>query len=188
MSQEAAHRSTKELEAQLNHILAAPEHTGRVEMIVARPDVDQRETVGSGRLSTADGLVGDNWRERGSGSTADGSADPMAQITIMNARAAQAVAGTRDRWALAGDQIYVDMDISRTNMPAGTRLRIGEAVVEISPTPHAGCAKFAKRFGKEALRFVNVGEGKAHRLRGANAFVVEDGDIAVGDRVSKVRS
>lgn len=177
------HRTTAELESLIAGILAAPKDAGPVEMIVRRPGENRREVVDAGELTSTDGLVGDDWRNR-----VDDDDDPHreAQLTLMNARVADAVAVTRDRWPLAGDQIYVDMDISKENLPAGTRLEIGDAVVEISETPHTGCAKFSGRFGKEALRWANVGEGRDRRFRGVYAFVVEDGAFAVGDKVTKV--
>lgn len=177
------HRTTAELDSLLDGILAAPQDAGPIEMIVRRPSENQREVIDSGELTSAEGLVGDDWKNR-----FDEGAEPYreAQLTLMNARVADAVAVTRDRWPLAGDQIYVDMDISKENLPAGTRLRIGDAVVEISETPHTGCAKFSGRFGKEALRWANVGEGRDRRFRGVYAFVVEDGGFAVGDKVTKI--
>lgn len=177
------HRTTAELEARTEEILAAPKDAGPIEMIVRRPEQDMREQVHSGELNTREGLVGDNWARR-----VDPSGEPSwrAQLTLMNARVADAVAGTRDRWPLAGDQIYVDMDLSVQNLPPGARIRVGDAVVEISEVPHTGCAKFASRFGKEALRYANVGAGRENRFRGVNAFVVEDGPVSVGDKVTKL--
>lgn len=177
------HRSTAELEALLGDILSAPKDNGPVEMIVRRPGENEREVVQWGELTTDRGLVGDSWVDR-----VDENGDPYfpAQLTLMNARVAEAVATTRERWALAGDQVYVDMDISHDNLPAGSRIRVGEAVVEISEVPHTGCDKFSGRFGKEALRFVNVGPGRDNRFRGVNAFVVEGGSFAVGDKITKI--
>lgn len=173
------HRTTDQLDGHLEHILEAPSDDGPVEMIVRRPAEDERETIETGELDSEAGLVGDDWSRRG---------EPYvgAQLTLMSSRVADAVAVTRDRWPLAGDQIYVDMDISQDNLPAGTRLAIGDAVIEISETPHTGCAKFAGRYGKEALRWVNVGEGKPRRFRGVYAFVVDNGSFSVGDKVRKV--
>ena len=177
------HRTTAELETFLDNILAAPKDAGPIEMIVRRPGEDQRETVDSGELSTTEGLVGDNWLLR-----VDENGEPhmAAQLTLMNARVAEAVAGTRDRWPLAGDQIYVDLDISHENLPPGSRIKVGDAVVEISAVPHTGCAKFSGRFGSDALRFANVGPGRDNRFRGVNAFIIEGGAIAVGDKVKKL--
>lgn len=140
----------------------------------------------TGRLDAVEGLVGDGWRARGSKRTVDGSADPAAQVTIMNARVATLLAGEPDAWAAAGDQLYVDLDLGESNLPPGTRLAIGDAVLEVSATPHTGCAKFSGRFGLEALRFVSTPEGKALRLRGLNAMVVRGGSIRRGDRIRKV--
>jgi MOSC domain-containing protein YiiM len=177
------HRSIAELETMVDGILSAPTDAGPIEMIVRRPAEGDREVVESAELSTEHGLVGDNWIDR-----VDENGEPFrpAQLTLMNSRAADAVAIERDRWPLAGDQIYVDMDISHGNFPAGTRIQVGDAVVEISDVPHTGCDKFASRFGKEALRFANVGLGKENRFRGVNAFVVESGTFRVGDKITKL--
>jgi MOSC domain-containing protein YiiM len=177
------HRTTAELEEMLEGILEAPRDAGPIEMIVRRPRVDEREIVESAELTTERGLSGDSWIDR-----VDENGDPYmaAQLTLMNSRVTDAVAGSRDRWPLAGDQIYVDMDISRENLPPGSRIRVGDAVVEISDVPHTGCDKFASRYGKEALRWVNVGLGRENRFRGVNAFVVESGSFRVGDEITKI--
>ena len=179
------HRSTADLEAHLPTILDAPADGGEIVMIVTRPEEDTRDVIASGSLDTEVGLTGDNWKARGNPYMDDGLADPEAQVTIMNSRVTEAVAGDRDRWPLAGDQIYVDLDLSIENLPAGSRLAIGEAIVEISAKPHTGCQKFAARFGPDALRFVNVGDGKQRRFRGLNARVIQGGAFAVGDRITK---
>lgn len=176
-------RTTAELEALTERILAAPKDAGPVEMIVRRPAEGEREAVERAELDPVRGLVGDNWVER---VDREGNPHFAAQLTMMNARVADAVAVSRDRWALAGDQVYVDLDISHENLPSGTRLLIGEAVIEISGTPHTGCVKFAGRFGAEALRFANVGLGRDHRFRGVNTTIVSGGVFSVGDKVRKV--
>jgi len=157
-----------------------------VELIVRRPAENEREVLEEGTLDLADGLVGDMWRVRGSRSTPDGSANPLAQLTLQNARLAMLVAGPRERWPLAGDQLYVDLDLSVENLPPGTRLAVGSAVIEITPHPHTGCAKFSARFGSDALRFVNSQAGRMLRLRGVNTRVVEDGVVRRGDPIRKV--
>lgn len=179
-------RSADELDAGLTSIRSAPADEGVIRLIVRRPAEDEREVLDEARLDTDEGLVGDDWRARGSGSTADGSADPHAQLTLVNARAATVIMGDVDRWAIAGDQVFVDLDLSEENLPAGTRLSIGEAEVEMSAKPHTGCAKYAARFGTEALRFVSTPQGRALRLRGANARVIRGGTIRPGDRVLRV--
>lgn len=181
-----AHLSRPELEAGLEMIRRSPVDDGTLDMIVARPAEDAREVLGAGRLDLLHGLVGDNWRTRGSTSTPDGSANPDAQLTVMNARVAALVAGTPDHGGLAGDQLYLDLDLRAERLPAGTRLRIGVAVIEITAKPHRGCAKFAARFGNEALRFVNTGEGLLLNLRGRNARVVTPGTVRRGDAVTRV--
>ena len=138
-----------------------------------------------GTLDLDEGLVGDAWLARGS-SRPDGSANPDAQLTLMNARAAEVITGSRDRWPLAGDQLYVDLDLSIDNLPPGTRLAVGDAVVEVTPEPHTGCAKFSARFGTEALKFVNKSPGRELRLRGVNARVVTPGSIRAGDTITRL--
>lgn len=183
---EVKHLSMAELEAGLDEIRRAPKDRGVLELIVRRPAVDAREVLELGELDLTEGLVGDNWRARGSKSTPDGSAHPEMQLNIMNARAAMLVAQSKERWPLAGDQLFVDMDLSEENLPPGTRLALGSAVVEVTPVPHNGCNKFVARFGLDAMKFVNSPVGKSLHLRGINAKVVQPGTIRVGDVVRKV--
>lgn len=180
------HLSTAALEAGLGHVRDAPPDGGRVELIVCRPAVDERVVLAEGRLDAEAGLAGDTWQERGSKRTEDGSAHPDMQLTVMNARAALLVAQDLDRRQLAGDQLYVDLDIGTANLPPGTRLGVGSAVIEVTGQPHLGCVKFAARFGKDALRFVNSRTGRALRLRGLNARIVVSGIVRPGDVVRKL--
>src|SRR5712692_2136305 len=175
------HAELTGLEASLDHIREAPLDLGTVELIARRPAVDEREVMTEARLDVRDGLVGDTWLARGSSRTADGGPNPESQVTLMSARAADAIAGERERWPLAGDQLYVDIDLSVTNLPPGSRVQIGSAVIEFSATPHTGCAKFSSRFGVDALKFVNSSVGRELRLRGANCRVVEAGTVRPGD-------
>ena len=175
-----------ELEAGLPKILASPKDRGTVDMIVRRPDVGEREVLDTGELDIAEGLVGDNWHRRGSGQTDDGTAHPDMQLNLMNSRVIALVAQAGDRWALAGDQFFVDLDLARENLPAGTRLEMGSAVIEVSAVPHLGCRKFAARFGLEAMKFVNSRHGKELCLRGINAKVVKAGRVDTGDRIRRV--
>ena len=172
-----------ELEQYLDHIRESPSDLGTVELISRRPAVDEREVVTEARLDLHEGLVGDTWRARGSSRRPDGSPDPEAQLTLMNARIAAAVAGERDRWALAGDQLFVDLDISQANMPPGARVQVGEAVIEFSASPHTGCAKYSARFGVEALKFINSPMGRELRLRGANCRVIVSGTVRQSDTI-----
>jgi hypothetical protein len=185
-SVEARHPTAAELEAGLGDIRLSPADNGILDMIVCRPGVEKRRVLETGRLDIADGLVGDNWKFRGSSSTADGSANPEMQINIMNSRVVGLVAGPRERWPLAGDQLYIDLDLSLENLPAGTRIAIGDAVLEVTPPPHRGCGKFVARFGLEAMKFVNSAVGRELNLRGVNAKVVESGVIRPGDAVRKI--
>ena len=179
------HLSITELEAGLGIIRQSPSDQGLLKMIVRRPKTDEREIVNEAELNLEVGLVGDIWKVRGSKATPDGSANIEAQITLMNMRAISLLAQDESRWALAGDQLYVDFDLSETNLPAGTRIAIGSAILEVSATPHTGCAKFSERFGKDALKFVNSPDGKQLHLRGINTRVVQAGEIRVGDVVKK---
>ncbi len=172
----------------LDEVRRSPADRGRLALIVRRPDVEQREVLASGDLDVEIGLVGDNWLTRGSRSRADGKADPDAQLNIMNWRCALLVAGSEERVPLAGDQLFVDLDLSPANLPAGTRLRIGSAVVEVTAKPHTGCAKFTRRFGLAAHRWVNGATGRESRLRGICAKVVVAGRITTGDEIVKVAS
>ena len=182
----AKYLTTAELEAGLDVIRQSPRDAGVLELIVRRPTIGEREVLTEGRLDPAEGLVGDNWRARGSSATTDGTAHPDMQLNIMNARAATLVAQAKERWQLAGDQLFVDLDLSGDNLPPGTRLAIGSAVVEVTPVPHNGCKKFTERFGLEAMKFVNSPAGKELHLRGINAKVVQAGVIRVGDAVTRI--
>lgn len=172
------HLDLATLQAGLDEIRRSPADQGPVELIVRRPAEDQREVLAEARLDPVAGLVGDAWARH------DG--DPGRQVTLMNARAVALLARSKDRWPLAGDQLYVDLDLSGENLPAGTRLAVGAAVVEVSPLPHRGCKKFAARFGLDALRFVNSKEGYALNLRGINARVITAGVVRPGDVVRKL--
>ena len=187
MRPEPVHLSTEAIEAGLDEI-RAPGDLGVVELIVRRPAVDEREVLEEGVLDERVGLVGDTWIGRRSGRTEDGSPHPDMQLNVMNARVIRLLADSPDRrrWALAGDQLYLDLDISEANLPAGTRLALGSAVIEITDQPHTGCQKFSSRFGVDALRFVNSPIGRELHLRGINARVVEGGTVRAGDTVRKL--
>ncbi|SVA69228.1 uncharacterized protein METZ01_LOCUS122082 [marine metagenome] len=153
-------------------------------MIVRRPDVDEREVLSQGKLDIVEGLVGDTWKSRGSSRTDDGSAHPDMQLNIMNSRVINLVATSRERWPLAGDQLFIDLDLSEDNLPPGTRLELGTAVIEVTAIPHTGCKKFVERFGLDAVKFVNSGINNL-KLRGVNAKVVRPGLVSAGDKVRK---
>jgi hypothetical protein len=178
--------STEELLSGLDEIRESPADQGVLKLIVRRPATGEREVLGEGQLDVQEGLVGDNWRYRGSTRTADGQAHPEMQINIMNARVAALVSQDADRWALAGDQLFVDLDLSVVNVPPGTRLAIGSAVLEATKEPHTGCKKFVARFGLDAMKFVNSPVGRELQLRGINARVIQAGIVRVGDVVRKI--
>jgi len=176
----------QELEAALDHLREAPKNDGVLQLIVCRPDVDQREVLDQAELDPVKGLIGDSWCVRKSRRTPDGSPHPEMQINIMNARVTALVAQDKERWPLAGDQLYIDMDLSKENLPAGSRLQVGSAVLEVSSFPHTGCHKFVSRFGEDAMRFVNSDVGKELCLRGINAKVVQAGVVRVGQTAKKI--
>ncbi len=180
------HLTTDEFDAGLDHVRAAPADQGRLELIVSRPAVDAREVLTEAKLDLDVGLVGDTWQFRPSSRMPDRSAHPEMQLNLMNARVAGLVAADPDRRQLAGDQLYLDLDIGVHNLPVGTRLGIGDAVIEVTGIPHLGCDKFAARFGMDALRWVNSRLGRELRLRGVNAKVVTAGTVRTGDTVRKV--
>lgn len=180
------HTTKEELQAGLSHILASPQDDGVLEAIVIRPEKGQRQELQSCELSLQDGTLGDHWAKGCWKSTEDGRPHPDVQICIMNARCIALIAGDRDRWALAGDNLFVDFDLRPENLPPGQRLRIGDAVIEITDVPHTGCASFVERYGRAAVVFVNGPKGKALRLRGIYARVVRDGRVTVGDRITKI--
>jgi hypothetical protein len=183
---EAKKLTMAELEAAWDSLLTSPQDLGAVEMIVRRPAIEEREILSEGELDLVEGLVGDNWRTRGSSRTTNGLGHPEMQLNIMNAQVLDLVAQGKERWHLAGDQLIVDLDLSQDNLPPGTRLALGTAVIEVTPIPHTGCQKFVARFGADAMKFVNSPQGKIHRLRGLNAKVVVPGVVRVGDVIRKI--
>ena len=177
------HFTTDELETRLSRQPDAPSDQGRVELVVRRPQEGERELLDSAELDLVEGLVGDRWSK---GRSHGRQPNLETQLTLMSARAAEVVAGDRERWPLAGDQLVVDLDISEANLPPGTRLAVGTAVLEVTPPPHTGCKKFVQRFGMDAMLFVNSPDGRALRLRGMNARVVEPGIVRPGDEIRKL--
>jgi MOSC domain-containing protein YiiM len=172
------HLDLSALEAGLDEIRQAPMAVGKVELIVRRPAENERETLEEGFLDPTAGLVGDGWLND------DG--DPARQVALMNARVAALLAQSRERWPLAGDQLFVDLDLSSTNLPAGTQLELGSAIVEVTAEPHRLCKKFEIRFGLDALRFVTSTTGRALNLRGINTRVVRAGSVRPGDIIRKL--
>jgi MOSC domain-containing protein YiiM len=168
------------VEAGLAHVRSAPADEGTLELISRRPAVGEREVLDEGELEVERGLVGDSWSARGK------RPNPKAQLTVMSARAAELVAGEPESWPPAGDQLFVDLDLSADNLPPGTRLAIGSAIVEVSDLPHLGCGKFTERYGEEARELVNSPVGVELRLRGVNTRIVQSGTIRVGDAVRKL--
>ncbi len=186
MQAEIKHLSTPDLEAGLDHIINSPKNQSVLDMIVSRPEEDAREVMELADLDVNVGLVGDTWQDRPSTRSGDGKAHPDMQITIMNSRVADLVAQDKERWPLSGDQLFADIDLSADNMPPGTRISVGSAILVATDQPHTGCKKFAARFGADALKFISSPVGKELRLRGINCKVVQNGEIKPGDSVNKL--
>jgi hypothetical protein len=181
------HLTMEELEAALDHLRQAPKDDGMLELIVRRPRVDEREVLEEAQLDPVKGLIGDSWIFRKSSRTPDGSPHPEMQLNIMNSRVTALVAQDKEHWPLAGDQLYIDMDLGKENLPPGSRIAIGSAVIEVSALPHTGCHKFVARFGADAMKFVNSTVGKQLCLRGINAKVIQGGTVKVGSTVRKIQ-
>jgi hypothetical protein len=180
------HKDSVALEAGLQDVQCSPADNGEVKLIVSRPAVGERLVLPAATLDLVEGLIGDTWSGRPSTRTPDGSAHPDMQLNVMSSRAVALMAGGFERWPLAGDQLYVDLDLSEANLPPGSRLKLGSAIIEVTDQPHLGCAKFAQRFGRAALSFVNSPVGRQLRLRGLNAKVVLPGTVRVGDVIRKL--
>jgi hypothetical protein len=180
-----AETPTRDLDEHLEHVLASPRDSAPLELIVARPAPGERQVLEEAVLDVADGLVGDGWLARGSRSTPDHSANLAAQLTLMSTRVLAAIEPDRTRWPLAGDQLYLDLDLSAENLPAGTRLTIGSVVLEVTELPHTGCAQFSARFGADALRWISTPTGRANRMRGMYVSVIAGGTVRVGGIVRK---
>ena len=175
-----------QLEAALDHIREAPKDNGVVDLIVRRPRVDSREVLDEAQFDVEQGLMGDSWIYRGSSKTADGGPHPEMQITIMNSRVVDLVAQEKERWPLAGDQLFIEMDLSKANLPAGSRIAIGSAIIEVTEPPHLGCQKFVARFGADAMKFVNSPVGRELCMRGVHARVIQNGTVRTGDIARKI--
>jgi hypothetical protein len=184
-------RTADELTSRLEHLRAAPSEEGTLDLVVRRPVHGEREVLQEGLLDEADGLVGDNWLSRATSRAVAEGRHLKAQVTVMSSRMIRLLADTDEERALAGDQLYVDLDISCTNLPPGSRIAFGDpqdggAVIEVSDKPHTGCAKFVRRFGEETTAFVNSDIGRELRLRGLNARVVRAGTVRPGDPARKL--
>ena len=171
-----------DIEAALPDVRSSPAEDGTVDLIAVRPAENQRQVVEKAVLTTDSGLEGDNWLERSSGR------DEIyyeTHLALMNSRFADAITPDGEGWELAGDQLYVDFDLSVDNAPPATRLKVGTATIEIAAHPHSGCAKYSKRFGREVLMTTRTDEGKRLRLRGVNARVIVPGVVRRGDSVGE---
>lgn len=180
------HLSSGELQAGLPVIRQAPGDNGLVRAIVIRPETNQRQSLQTCEFSPGLGVHGDNWAKGCWLTLDDGSPHPDVQVAIMNARVIELVAQDPDRWPLAGDNLFIDLDLSEDNLPFGQQLSVGSTVLEVTDTPHNGCAKFAERFGPDSVKFVNSPEGKQLHLRGIYAKIVQAGTVQVGDTVKKI--
>lgn len=180
------HLTLSELNAGMPDIRDSPKDFGTLNEIVIRPATNERVRLDKCEVSPALGVHGDNWAQGCWLSLPDGQPHPDVQVTIMNSRVIALIAQDRSRWSLAGDNLYVDLELSDENLPCGTRLGVGSAVLEVTAEPHTGCKKFAERFGGDAIKFVNSSEGKILHLRGIYARIVQAGIVQLGDVVKKI--
>jgi hypothetical protein len=178
------HLSPEELNDGLADILQSPKERGVLRAIVIRPETEARVSLPRCEISPEGGVHGDNWAKGCWMSLPDGRPHPDVQVTIMNARTIALIARDEARWPLAN--LLLDLDLSADNLPPGTRLAVGPALLEITAVPHKGCKKFAARYGIDATRFVNSREGLHLRLRGIYARIVEPGTVTIGDAVEKL--
>ena len=186
ITHEIRHLTRTELDEGLAEIRRSPKDNGRLAGIVIRPAVDERRSLASVEISAEGGVHGDRWARECWKTLPDGRPHPDVQVCIMNARAIALVAQHEDRWPLAGDNLFLDLELSDENLPPGQRLALGSAVLEITAEAHNACGKFAERYGRDAAKFVNSPEGKRIRLRGIYAKVVQSGTIRVGDAATKL--
>lgn len=178
------HRTMAELTAELDEVRASPSENGVVEMIVVRPKSDERVVLDECQLTATSGADGDLWANDSWMKLPDGNPHPDVQVSVMNSRCIDLITRDRKAWPLAGDNLFVDFDLSEQNLRVGRRVSVGEAVIEVTSQLHTGCEKFAERFGKDAYQFVNGDTGKQLRLRGIFARVIKDGLVRVGDPIS----
>ncbi len=180
------HPTLEQLELSLETIAASPSKQGTVELIISRPETGKRVVHTIGNFSKTGGLEGDNWANDCWKTLPDGKSDPIVQIAITNTRLLAAICPDKSRWPLAGDQIYTELNLSKTNLPVGTRLSAGTVILEITQEPHLGCSQYAEHFGKDSLKFTLTPRGRELNLRGIYAKVIKSGSINTGDRISKI--
>jgi MOSC domain-containing protein YiiM len=177
--------SKDRLEQKFLSLSHSPKDFGTIELIVSRPSIGERQILKTAQITKEEGLIGDNWKER----NYKGGPNLQMQITLMNSKVIEAIAGDSANWPPAGDQLFVDLDLSVDNLPVGQNLSIGSesnVILEISKIPHTGCSKFSSRYGRDAALFINASERKYLRLRGLNAKVIKSGIISVNDIIKKI--
>jgi MOSC domain-containing protein YiiM len=183
---DTSHRTETEILEGLEEVKSSPPDKGVLEAIVIRPGSDERLSLQQCRLSFEGGTEGDAWAKGCWLKLPDGRPHPDVQICIMNSRMINLLAGEKHRWELAGDNLFVDLDLSRDNLHTGQQLRLGECTIQITEQSHNGCSKFSQRFGPAAVKIVNSSTGKHLRLRGVYARVIEAGEVRVGDVITKL--
>jgi MOSC domain-containing protein YiiM len=174
-------RTFDELEELWSSVPPPPREIGSVRLLCVRVAPGVHMTPQEVKVTLESGLVGDRWA-----GNHENDPDREAQVTVMNAAVAELVAAGVQPLHEAGDNILVDLDIGHDNLPAGSRIRVGDAILEITATPHSGCSKFSERFGQDALRWVNWRHWRERRLRGVNTRVVQGGRVRVGDQVERL--
>lgn len=178
--------SLNSLNDSFSDILDSPITNGTIELIVCRPKTNARKILTEAELTIEEGLVGDCWKNKRNFMRKDGLPDVEVQLTLMNSRCINAIAGSKEFWPLAGDQLFVDLNLCKTVLQPKQQLKINDAIIEITDVPHLGCSKFSKRFGSDALKFVNSKNGKLHNLRGVNAKIIQPGVIKTGAIIERI--
>lgn len=179
-------KTIDELNGELPHILKAPKDEGVIHKLCYRPGFRKRTFVDELSLSVADGVKGDRWKEFGWLKLPDGSADPRIQVCVLQKRVLDCVWREGDSVDYPGDTMIVDMDMSEANLPTGTRLQVGSAIIEVSDVFNDACTKWSARYGKESREWINVPDNVPLRLRGILCRVVQDGSVKLSDLMRKI--
>ena len=179
----------KGLDKPINYNQSSPRDNGVVKLLVIRPETHVRTLPNAVVVSVEQGVVGDKWEAECTIKLENGKSNPDLQIAIINTKVIKEIAQSdfdMDRLALAGDNIYADLNLCEENMPVGQQIQIGNTLLEVTPFPHFGCKKFSERYSVEDLKVVNSTAGKPQHLRGIYVKVIKNGSISIGESIKKI--